>query len=175
MLLVGTLLTAVVMEILGRGGYFKNRYRYEVSGSIVVLGVSATWGERKGIAVFNKLANDLPDEFEIFMVGVTSDLKSKIDDRIHVIERTNSTDELRRLYSIADVFLNPTIQDNYPTVNLEAAACNTASYYISNRWQSRKFIYAIMCNKAKRLRGTEKYAAQSKVRRCFKITESLSN
>lgn len=89
------------------------------------MGVSATWGERKGIDVFNKLANDLPDEFEIFIVGVTSDLKSKIDARIHIIERTNSTDELRRLYSIAGVFLNPTIQDNYPTVNLEAAACNT--------------------------------------------------
>ncbi|MBQ5358129.1 MAG: glycosyltransferase, partial [Alistipes sp.] len=29
------------------------------------------------------------------------------------------------LYSAADVFVNPTWQDNYPTVNLEAIACGT--------------------------------------------------
>ena len=41
------------------------------------------------------------------------------------IERTNSQEELRRLYGASDVFLNPTLQDNYPTVNLEASACGT--------------------------------------------------
>jgi glycosyltransferase involved in cell wall biosynthesis len=29
------------------------------------------------------------------------------------------------IYSAADVFLNPTYIDNYPTVNLEALACRT--------------------------------------------------
>ena len=33
--------------------------------------------------------------------------------------------QLAELYSAADVFVNPTWQDNYPTVNLESIACGT--------------------------------------------------
>ena len=32
-------------------------------------------------------------------------------------------DELRHWYSACDAFFNPTLEDNYPTVNLEANAC----------------------------------------------------
>lgn len=41
------------------------------------------------------------------------------------IERTKNQSELAAIYTAADVFVNPTHQDNYPTVNLEAAACGT--------------------------------------------------
>ena len=37
--------------------------------------------------------------------------------------RTNSPQELASIYTAADVFANPTYEDNYPTVNLEAQAC----------------------------------------------------
>ena len=37
----------------------------------------------------------------------------------------NNVNELVELYSIADVFFNPTYEDNYPTTNLEALACGT--------------------------------------------------
>ena len=33
--------------------------------------------------------------------------------------------ELAEIYTSADVFVNPTYEDNYPTVNLEARACGT--------------------------------------------------
>ena len=33
--------------------------------------------------------------------------------------------QLVAIYSSADVFFNPTKEDNYPTVNLEAEACGT--------------------------------------------------
>lgn len=41
------------------------------------------------------------------------------------IPRTNSPQELAAIYTTADVFVNPTYEDNYPTVNLEAQACGT--------------------------------------------------
>ena len=41
------------------------------------------------------------------------------------IERTNNTKELAQIYTAADVFFNPTYEDNYPTTNLEAIACGT--------------------------------------------------
>ena len=39
------------------------------------------------------------------------------------IEKTKNVVELAKIYSAADVFFNPTYEDNYPTVNLEAEAC----------------------------------------------------
>ena len=41
------------------------------------------------------------------------------------ITRTNNAQELAAIYTAADVFFNPTYEDNYPTVNLEAEACGT--------------------------------------------------
>ena len=41
------------------------------------------------------------------------------------MEKTDSARELAALYTMADVFVNPTYEDNYPTVNLEAIACGT--------------------------------------------------
>ena len=39
--------------------------------------------------------------------------------------RTQSVDELALLYSQATVLVNPTLEDNLPTINLEAQACGT--------------------------------------------------
>lgn len=75
--------------------------------------------------VFIRLAADLPKEYEIFMIGVNKEQLVNLPSRIHAIERTSNIEELSILYSIADVFVNPTRQDNYPTVNLEAVACGT--------------------------------------------------
>lgn len=41
------------------------------------------------------------------------------------LPKTNSAEELAGIYTAADVFVNPTYEDNYPTVNLEARACGT--------------------------------------------------
>lgn len=41
------------------------------------------------------------------------------------IKRTDSVEELAMYYSAASVFVNPTWEDNFPTVNLEALACGT--------------------------------------------------
>ena len=45
--------------------------------------------------------------------------------KIKVIPETSSIEELANLYSQADVFINPTFQDNFPTTNLESLACGT--------------------------------------------------
>ena len=41
------------------------------------------------------------------------------------IGRTDSVEELAAYYAMADVFVNPTLEDNFPTTNLEALACGT--------------------------------------------------
>lgn len=41
------------------------------------------------------------------------------------MRRTDSAAQLTAIYSAANAFFNPTAEDNYPTVNLEAEACGT--------------------------------------------------
>ncbi len=96
-----------------------------IENKILLMGCSTWWGQGKGLLDFYKLAETLDDRFAIVLVGLD---KSQLDDlpkRIIGIERTNSVKELTRIYSAADVFLNLTYRDNYPTVNLEALACGT--------------------------------------------------
>ena len=90
-----------------------------------ILGVSSIWIKIKGIDIFMNLQKDIPENTIIVMVGLTKKQIAKLPSNIIGIERTDSQEELVKLYSAADVFANPTLEDNYPTVNLEAIACGT--------------------------------------------------
>ncbi len=91
----------------------------------IVLGVASVWDERKGLGDFIKLSELLDDRFAIVLIGLTKKQIGQIPERIIALTRTNSTRELAEIYSSADVFFNPTYEDNYPTVNLESEACGT--------------------------------------------------
>ena len=49
----------------------------------------------------------------------------ELPNNIAKIEKTNSKEELAKYYNMADVFINPTLEDNFPTTNIEALACGT--------------------------------------------------
>ena len=59
------------------------------------------------------------------MVGVNEKLSKQLPDTIVKVAKTNSQEELAKYYSMADVFVNPTYKDSFPTTNLEALACGT--------------------------------------------------
>ena len=99
--------------------------KYGWQGKHVLLGVASIWSEEKGLPDFIKLAQQLRDDEMIVLVGVTEELKSQLPQNVYGIRRTENIRELAQLYSAADVFVNPTWQDNYPTVNMEAIACGT--------------------------------------------------
>ena len=91
----------------------------------MILGVSFDWGKRKGIDVFVELSKRLdPERFQIVLVGVEKDTVT-LPDSIIVIDKTSDQKALAEIYSAADVFVNPTREDNYPTVNMEAISCGT--------------------------------------------------
>ena len=95
----------------------------------VVLGVANVWTERKGLNSFYQLANILPEEYIIVLVGISTriakTIKNKYRGKIIGIKHTESIDELVCWYNLADVFVNPTLEDNFPTTNIEALACGT--------------------------------------------------
>ncbi len=107
------------------GGYWYTKQKYSLVGRRIILGVAAIWDERKGLKYFLKLYQMLDRHNQIILVGLTNEQCKALPEGIIGISRTNSVDELRELYSIADIFVNPTLEDNYPTTNLEAISCGT--------------------------------------------------
>ena len=102
------------------------REKYRIGDKFVILGVANVWGYPKGLDVFEYLADTLDfRKYQIIMVGLTEMQIKNIDKRILALKHTESVDALAELYSAADVFLNPTRCDNFPTPNLEAQACGT--------------------------------------------------
>lgn len=90
-----------------------------------ILGVANIWEDSKGLKYFNKLANDLEENYSITLVGVTQEQAKRLNPKISIIQRTNSIQELVEIYNKSDIFVNPTMYDNFPTVNIEAQACGT--------------------------------------------------
>ena len=91
----------------------------------IILGVANVWTERKGLNDFIRLADILPQEYQIAMVGLTPKQIKSLPNNIIGLERTESAEQLAQLYSAAAVLFNPTYEDNFPTVNLESLACGT--------------------------------------------------
>lgn len=97
------------------------RERYNLIGKKIVLGVANIWEARKGLKDFVRLYELMDHEnFSTVLVGSTRD---KLPEGIIHIKRTGSQRELAEIYTASDVLFNPTYEDNYPTVNLEAEAC----------------------------------------------------
>lgn len=101
------------------------RERYHLEGKKIVLGVASAWDDRKGLGDLVKLAELLGEAYAVVVVGVTPRQKAALPEEVLVVTRTESPQELAEFYTAADVFVNPTYEDNYPTVNLEAQACGT--------------------------------------------------
>lgn len=101
------------------------REKYGLGNKKVVLGVSFGWDSRKGLDVFIDLAKRLPANYQIVLVGTDANVDKLLSDNILSIHRTQNQQELAEIYTAADVFVNPTREDNYPTVNMEALACGT--------------------------------------------------
>lgn len=100
------------------------RKKYSPEGKPIILGVASEWTDRKGLKDFVVLAEKARD-LQFVVVGLTEEQVKKMPLEVRAIQRTNNIDELVELYSSADVFFNPTYEDNFPTTNLEALACGT--------------------------------------------------
>lgn len=103
------------------------REKYPISPEKrIILGVAFGWNDRKGLDVFVDLAGRLDsDKVQIILVGTDENVDRQLPETILSIHRTDSRDELAQIYSVADVFVNPTREDTFPTVNIEALACGT--------------------------------------------------
>lgn len=104
-------------------GSFRKLYNCE--NKYILLGVSFGWDFSKGLDIFIQLAKELSEEFQIVLVGTNEMIDRYLPPNIISIHRTESQKELVDIYSESDLFINPTREDTFPTVNMEALACGT--------------------------------------------------
>lgn len=101
------------------------KQKFGLEDKKIILGVASIWDRRKGLNYFIDLSKRLDDSYTIVLVGLARHESQTMPQNIMSIPRTESIDELVALYNIADVFVNPTLVDNFPTTNIEALACGT--------------------------------------------------
>jgi glycosyltransferase involved in cell wall biosynthesis len=104
-------------------GDFKQKQHLE--GKHIILGLASIWDRRKGLKHFVAMAPGLRADETIVLIGLSEQQIRDLPPGILGIPRTNSAGELAEIYSAADVFVNPTSEDNFPTTNLESLACGT--------------------------------------------------
>ncbi len=90
----------------------------------VILGIVTALSGRKGGEYFSKLSEKLSEDEHIILLSYNGD-KESLPSNITPLPVTDNTEELAQVYSCADVFVNPTLEDTFPTVNLESLACGT--------------------------------------------------
>jgi glycosyltransferase involved in cell wall biosynthesis len=103
------------------------RQRYGIGDRKFILAVAAGLSVRKGREYLLKLPLQLKEDEVLVIVGLQKKQQRLLptNGRVIGVERTETADELVSLYAAADVFINPTLEDNFPTTNIEALACGT--------------------------------------------------
>ncbi|MDD4157084.1 MAG: glycosyltransferase, partial [Candidatus Cloacimonetes bacterium] len=97
------------------------------TNKIIILSVAYSWGYKKGLDILIDLIQRLNStKYHFIIVGTDKKIDEQLKyNNILSIHRTQNQKELVEIYSAADLFINPTLEDNYPTVNLESIACGT--------------------------------------------------
>ena len=102
------------------------RSKYGIEDKFIVLGVAFGWGVRKGLDVFVQLAERLdPKSFQVVLVGTDDLVDRQLPKNVISIHRTENQIQLAEIYTTADLLVNSTREDTFPTVNMEALACGT--------------------------------------------------
>jgi len=101
------------------------REKYHWIDRKICLSVASEWDERKGLSFLCQAAKKMGDSYQFVVIGLSADQIDHLPSGMLGLQHTSSTSELAAWYSAADCFVNPTLEDNMPMVNMEALACGT--------------------------------------------------
>jgi len=99
--------------------------KFNIKNKKIILGVASKWDKRKGLSDFIKLESKLDNQFKIILIGLSRSQIRNLPVNILGVRRTENIEQLAKYYSMANVYVNPTSKDNFPTTNLESLACGT--------------------------------------------------
>lgn len=89
----------------------------------ILLGVASDWDEEKGLNEFIRLS--MESRYQVVLIGLNEKQVRLMPKNVIALQHTSNQQELVEYYNIADMLVNPTYNDTFPTVNIEALACGT--------------------------------------------------
>ena len=89
----------------------------------ILLSVASIWDERKGLKDLVALSDKLSDDYVMVIVGLSKHQISRLPKGVIGITRTENIDELVSLYSRANIFINPSLEESFSLVTVEALSC----------------------------------------------------
>lgn len=99
--------------------------KYHLENKKILLGVATVWDERKGLHTFYELSNYLPEQYRIVLIGLSKQQKENKPKGILAIDKISNPVEMARWYSVADVFVNTSVEETMGLTTVEAMACGT--------------------------------------------------
>ena len=98
---------------------------FGLESKFIILGVASGWGKEGRLKGFLELRKRLNEKYTIILVGLTKGQIESLPKGIIGIERTNNVQQLAAFYTMADIFINPTMQDSFGLTSVEALSCGT--------------------------------------------------
>ncbi len=100
------------------------RQRLGLYDKKVLLAVASGWNKEKGLDTVLELSRKLDGDEKLILVGnLPADIE--LSENIVSIPATNSIEELVNYYSLADVFVQPSLEETFGKVSAEALSCGT--------------------------------------------------
>lgn len=105
--------------------------KHNISENFVILGMADKWLRNTTAEERQTIIQKCGDNISLILLGCSKKQIECIEPNIIKVGYIRDKKNLAEYYSMADVFVNLTLEDSLPTVNLEALACGTP--VITNR------------------------------------------
>ena len=101
------------------------RSKYDLENKFLILAPANKWFKPVNKDTFDYFTNNLPDDCVVVMLGCTESQKINLPKNVLALDYIKDRDELRKIYSTCDVFVNCTREESFSLVNVEPQACGT--------------------------------------------------
>ena len=101
------------------------REKLGLKDEFVILGAAVKWLNPLNRQVFNYILSNITPDMKMVIFGCNKEQLKQLPESVIGIGYITDRNEMAKLYSMADVFVNVTLEDSLPTVNIEAQACGT--------------------------------------------------
>lgn len=118
----------------GRFSFHKSsiREQYQLQGKFIILSAASVWNKGKGLDQFIALSKKLQEDEIIVLIGVTPDQQKCLPENVIGIPAVSDQTVLAQWYSVADVYINFSIEETFGLVVAEAIACGTPAIVMNS-------------------------------------------
>ena len=98
--------------------------KLNLDDNFIILCIAQKWSNAKGVNVIKSLGEIMPENWRIVMIGELSE-EIKLNEKVICMGTVSDTSILSDYYSMADVFVTPSVQETFGKTMAEALSCGT--------------------------------------------------